>query len=86
MTACQVRLSNLFILYKTECYCINPTMRVLLVSSNTEKLNMPTAPLGLACVAETVKKTGHLVDMMFQADFAKVFENCRAAPAKYRRN
>jgi len=44
-------------------------MRVLLVSANTEKINMPVLPLGLACVAEATRNAGHdvkLVDLMDQ--------------------
>lgn len=42
-------------------------MRVLLISSNREEINMRTLPLGLACVAAATKKEGHevaLVDLM----------------------
>lgn len=34
-------------------------MRVLLVSANTERLNMPTLPVGLAWVAAAVRRAGH---------------------------
>ena len=46
-------------------------MRVLLVSANTEKINMPVLPLGPACVAEATRSAGHavkLVDLMDQQD------------------
>jgi len=46
-------------------------MRVLLISANTETINMPVLPLGLACVAEAVRKAEHeikLVDLMDQHD------------------
>lgn len=46
-------------------------MRVLLISANTETINMPVLPLGLAYVAEAVKNAGHeveLIDMMDQHD------------------
>jgi len=39
-------------------------MRVLLISANTEKINMPVLPLGLACVAAATQKAGHEVAMM----------------------
>jgi radical SAM superfamily enzyme YgiQ (UPF0313 family) len=39
-------------------------MKVLLISANTEKINMPVLPLGLACVAAATKKAGHEVAMM----------------------
>jgi len=34
-------------------------MKVLLISANTERLNMPTMPVGLACVAAATKHAGH---------------------------
>lgn len=34
-------------------------MKVLLISANTERLNMPTMPVGLACVAAAAKHAGH---------------------------
>lgn len=46
-------------------------MRVLLVSANTEKINMPVLPLGLACVAEATRNAGHnvkLVNLMDDQD------------------
>jgi radical SAM superfamily enzyme YgiQ (UPF0313 family) len=46
-------------------------MRVLLISANTEKINMPTLPLGLACVAAATQKAGHdvaMVDLMAGKD------------------
>ena len=36
-------------------------MRTLLISANTEKINMPTLPMGLGCVAAAVKAAGHPV-------------------------
>lgn len=36
-------------------------MRVLLVSANTERLNMPVLPLGLALVAAATRRAGHAV-------------------------
>ncbi|MBC8417984.1 MAG: radical SAM protein [Desulfobacterales bacterium] len=53
-------------------------MRVLLVSANTEKINMPVLPLGLACVAEATRSAGHdvkLVDLMDQQDTRIVIED-----------
>jgi len=46
-------------------------MRILLVSANTEKINLPTYPLGLACVAHATLKAGHDVkclDLMAEGD------------------
>jgi radical SAM superfamily enzyme YgiQ (UPF0313 family) len=39
-------------------------MRVLMVSANTEKINMPTFPLGLSCVAQATLKAGHDVESL----------------------
>lgn len=50
-------------------------MKVLLISANTEQVNMSAMPLGLACVAEAVKDAGHEVaflDLMFEADVNSV--------------
>ena len=44
-------------------------MRVLLISANTEQVNMPTIPLGLMLVATASRRAGHEVeflDLMFQ--------------------
>jgi len=46
-------------------------MKVLLISANTEELNMPTLPLGLACVAAATQKAGHdvtMVDLLTEED------------------
>ncbi len=46
-------------------------MNVLLISANTETMNMPPLPLGLACVAAATRKAGHAVtmaDLMFRED------------------
>ncbi len=36
-------------------------MHCLLISANTEKINMPTLPMGLGCVAATLEAAGHAV-------------------------
>ena len=36
-------------------------MRILLISANTETLNMPTLPMGLGCVAVALQSAGHAV-------------------------
>src|SRR5210317_915344 len=49
-------------------------MRVLLISANTEQINMPVLPLGLACVAAAIDGHGHRVKMlnlMMQTDTQK---------------
>jgi len=49
-------------------------MRVLLISANTEQINMPVLPLGLAYVAAAVDGQGHTVKMlnlMMQTDTQK---------------
>ena len=59
-------------------------MRVLLVSANTEKITMPTLPLGLACVAAATQRAGHdvaMVDLMAEKEMRSVLkeaiEGCR---------
>jgi len=52
-------------------------MRVLLISTNTEKIHMPTLPLGLACVAAATQKAGHdvaMVDLMVEKDTRTVLK------------
>jgi radical SAM superfamily enzyme YgiQ (UPF0313 family) len=39
-------------------------MRVLLISSNTEQINMPVLPMGLASVAVATQKAGHEVKLL----------------------
>ncbi len=39
-------------------------MRVLLISPNTEKINIPVLPLGLACVAAATHRAGHVVSLL----------------------
>ena len=46
-------------------------MKVLLISANTEKINMPTLPLGLASVAAATRGAGHevaVLNLMFERD------------------
>jgi len=46
-------------------------MRVLLISANTEHINMPVLPLGMACVAAAAQNAGHevkTVNLMMQKD------------------
>ena len=52
-------------------------MRVLLISANMEKINMPTLPLGLACVAAATQKAGHdvtMLDLMIEKDTRAVLK------------
>lgn len=47
-------------------------MRILLISANTEQINMPVLPLGMACITSAVMDAGHEVktmDMMGGQDF-----------------
>jgi radical SAM superfamily enzyme YgiQ (UPF0313 family) len=49
-------------------------MRILLISANTEQINMPVLPLGLAYIAAAVDAQGHTVKMlnlMMQTDTQK---------------
>ncbi len=39
-------------------------MKVLLISANTEQINMPVLPLGLACAAAAADSQGHTVKML----------------------
>jgi radical SAM superfamily enzyme YgiQ (UPF0313 family) len=53
-------------------------MRVLLISANTEPINMPTLPLGLACVASATQNAGHdveLLDLLNYDDIAVPIKN-----------
>jgi radical SAM superfamily enzyme YgiQ (UPF0313 family) len=52
-------------------------MKVLFISANTERINMPALPFGLACVAAATKKSGHdvaMVDLMIENDKRSVLE------------
>jgi radical SAM superfamily enzyme YgiQ (UPF0313 family) len=52
-------------------------MKVLLISANTEQINMPTLPLGLASVAAATRKSGHEVaylDLMAQENVEDVIK------------
>jgi radical SAM superfamily enzyme YgiQ (UPF0313 family) len=49
-------------------------MRVLLISANTEEINMPVLPLGLAYIAAAADNQGHtvkLLNLMMQSDTQK---------------
>jgi radical SAM superfamily enzyme YgiQ (UPF0313 family) len=53
-------------------------MKVLLISANTERINLPTFPLGLACVAQATIEAGHkveCVDLLSAGDPRKVLRN-----------
>jgi radical SAM superfamily enzyme YgiQ (UPF0313 family) len=39
-------------------------MKILLISANTEKINMPTLPMGLGCVAAALEGRGHAVSFL----------------------
>jgi radical SAM superfamily enzyme YgiQ (UPF0313 family) len=52
-------------------------MRVLLISSNTEQINMPVLPMGLASVAAATQKAGHavrLLNLMLHDDSQELIE------------
>jgi radical SAM superfamily enzyme YgiQ (UPF0313 family) len=52
-------------------------MKVLLISANTETINMPALPLGLASVAAATQKAGHdvtMVDLMTEKDGPSVLD------------
>ncbi len=50
-------------------------MRALLISANTEQLQMPVLPMGLACVAATAEHVGHevrLLNLMTKDEFQEL--------------
>ena len=50
-------------------------MKVLFISVNTASVNMPTLPLGLACVATATSRAGHqvkLIDLIEEKDLRGV--------------
>lgn len=52
-------------------------MRALLISANTEQLQMPVLPLGLACVAAAAERAGHeisLLNLMAKDGFEQTLE------------
>jgi radical SAM superfamily enzyme YgiQ (UPF0313 family) len=52
-------------------------MKVLLISASTEKVNLPTLPLGLACVAVAIQKAGHemtMIDLKIEEDTRPLIE------------
>jgi radical SAM superfamily enzyme YgiQ (UPF0313 family) len=56
-------------------------MRVLLISANTEQINMPVLPVGLASVAAATEKAGHdvkLVNLMTNENVSAVLANAIA--------
>jgi len=60
------------------------TMRVLLISANTERLNMVTIPLGLGVVAASTREAGHEVaflDLLAEPDPAAAVRRTVAAYA-----
>jgi len=55
-------------------------MKILLISANTEKINILPLPLGLICVAVAARNTGHeveLIDLMTEADNGAAFRRVR---------
>ena len=53
-------------------------MRVLLISANTETINMVPLPLGLNCVAVAARNAGHdvrLLDLMGNADIRRIIRD-----------
>lgn len=57
-------------------------MRALLISANTEQINMPILPLGLACVAEATRRAGHevrLLDLMGTSDAGRAVKKAIVA-------
>jgi hypothetical protein len=49
-------------------------MRVLLISANTEMINMSVLPMGLGCIARATQEAGHeikIINLMEQEDVFK---------------
>jgi hypothetical protein len=56
-------------------------MRVLLISANTERMNILPLPLGPALVAASTQRAGHdvfLLNLMFQGSTGKTLRDCLA--------
>jgi radical SAM superfamily enzyme YgiQ (UPF0313 family) len=59
-------------------------VRVLLISANTEKINMPTLPMGLGCVAAALEAAGHglqFLDLMAARNWQSLLREALAEPA-----
>jgi radical SAM superfamily enzyme YgiQ (UPF0313 family) len=57
-------------------------MKVLLISANTETINMPAIPMGLGCVAAALESAGHrvrLLDLLIEKDPAAAVASAIAA-------
>jgi radical SAM superfamily enzyme YgiQ (UPF0313 family) len=57
-------------------------VKVLLISANTETINMPAIPMGLGCVAAALESAGHrvrLVDLLVEKDPSAAVEAAIAA-------
>ncbi len=56
-------------------------MKVLLISANTEQINMPVLPLGMACIAAVAQNAGHVVktiNLMMASDVRMVIQKAMA--------
>jgi radical SAM superfamily enzyme YgiQ (UPF0313 family) len=53
-------------------------MKILLISANTEQINMPVLPLGMACVAAAAQNAGHdvnTVNLMMAGDIRSLLKS-----------
>ena len=53
-------------------------MKVLLISANTEQINMPVLPLGMACIAAATQSAGHdinTVNLMMARDIRELLKD-----------
>ncbi len=60
-------------------------MRVLLISSNTERINMVTVPVGLALVAAATRRAGHdvaFLDLLDESDPEAAVARAVGAPGR----
>ncbi len=59
--------------------CYNWGMRVLLISANRSEVQMRTMPLGMACVAQAMRRAGHEVETLDLMQAADVRESVSGA-------
>ncbi|MDY6824214.1 MAG: radical SAM protein [Thermodesulfobacteriota bacterium] len=58
-------------------------MKVLLVSANTETINMPVLPLGLSCIARATREAGHEIRVINTMDAGRLIPDTAAAIGEF---